>query len=59
MQPLKRPEAEKPFKHVIAEYRHSAQTITCECGWHGSSATKASGVSEWRDHLVAVGAKPR
>ena len=27
------------YKHVIDEYKHQAQTITCTCGWHGSSAT--------------------
>jgi len=31
--------AVEPFKHVIDEYKHQAQTITCTCGWHGSSAT--------------------
>ena len=31
--------ANEPFKHVIDEYKHQAQTITCTCGWHGSSAT--------------------
>ena len=25
----------EPLKHVIAEYKHQAQTITCVCGWHG------------------------
>jgi hypothetical protein len=46
-----------PLKHVIAEYKHGAQTITCVCGWHGSSApTEGNGPnrgSEWTAHLAA------
>ena len=37
--PVKPAIANEPFKHVIDEYKHQAQTITCTCGWHGSSAT--------------------
>jgi hypothetical protein len=48
---------EAPIKHVIAEYKHRAQTITCVCGWHGSSAPiETSGPnrgSEWTAHLAA------
>ena len=40
-------------KHVIAEYKHRAQTITCECGWHGSTTAKPGGSSEWQLHLAA------
>jgi hypothetical protein len=36
---------------VIDEYKHREQTITCVCGWHGSSATNATGGSEWTAHL--------
>jgi hypothetical protein len=46
-----------PLKHVIAEYKHGAQTITCVCGWHGSSAPiEGNGPnrgSEWTAHLAA------
>jgi hypothetical protein len=45
------PKAPEPLKHVIAEYKHQAQTITCVCGWHGSSATNATGGSDWTTHL--------
>ena len=27
---------DQPQRHVIAEYKHRAQTVTCECGWFGS-----------------------
>lgn len=43
--------ANEPLKHVIAEYKHQAQTITCVCGWHGSCATNATGGSDWTVHL--------
>ena len=52
--PVKPPVANEPFKHVIDEYKHAAQTITCTCGWHGSSATIDRGGSEWTAHLLAV-----
>jgi hypothetical protein len=46
-----------PLKHVIAEYKHGAQTITCVCGWHGSSApidgNGPNRGSEWTAHLAA------
>ena len=51
--------AVEPFKHVIDEYKHQAQTITCTCGWHGSSATTDRGGSEWTAHLVEVRGKKR
>lgn len=56
--PLKTPTNE-PFKHVIDEYKHQAQTITCTCGWHGSSATIDRGGSEWTAHLIEVRGKKR
>ena len=40
--PPVKPTTVEPFKHVIDEYKHQAQTITCTCGWHGSSATSGS-----------------
>jgi len=49
----------EPFKHVIDEYKHQAQTITCTCGWHGSSATIDRGGSEWTAHLFEVRGKKR
>ena len=49
----------EPLKHVIAEYKHQAQTITCTCGWHGSSQTIDRGGSEWTAHLVEVRGKKR
>lgn len=42
-----------PFKHVIAEYRHAAQTVTCTCGWSGSSATTDGRNSPWSLHVAA------
>lgn len=50
-----------PLKHVIAEYKHRDQTITCVCGWHGSSAPiEGPGPnrgSEWTAHLAST--RPR
>jgi hypothetical protein len=49
--------SDTPLKHVIAEYKHREQTITCVCGWHGSSApldgTGPNRGSEWTAHLAA------
>jgi hypothetical protein len=53
------PRPPEPFKHVIAEYKHQAQTITCTCGWHGSSASADRGGSEWTAHLIEVRGKKR
>ncbi len=57
--PVKPAIANEPFKHVIDEYKHQAQTITCTCGWHGSSATIDRGGSEWTAHLIEVRGKKR
>ena len=38
-------------KHVIDEYRHKAQTVTCLCGWHGSTATALGEPSDWALHV--------
>jgi hypothetical protein len=57
--PVKPVVANEPFKHVIDEYKHQAQTITCTCGWHGSSATIDRGGSEWTAHLLEVRGKKR
>ena len=51
--------ANEPLKHVIAEYKHAAQTITCVCGWHGSSLTTDGRTSEWTTHLAANRPKGR
>jgi len=53
MQPLSRP-AETPRKHVIEEYKHKAQTVTCVCGWHGSTLAQPDGrPSDWTAHVNA------
>src|SRR4051812_7534670 len=39
--------AAEPLKHVIAEYKHRTETVTCVCGWHGSSAAVDGGSSPW------------
>ena len=57
--PPVKPAADVPFKHVIDEYKHQAQTITCTCGWHGSSASTERGGSEWTAHLIEVRGKKR
>ena len=49
----------EPLKHVIAEYKHQAQTITCVCGWHGGSLTTDGRTSEWTAHLAANRPKAR
>ena len=41
------------LKHVIAEYKHRAQTVTCVCGWHGSTVTTDGRTSEWSGHVAA------
>jgi hypothetical protein len=51
--------ADEPLKHVIAEYKHQAQTITCVCGWHGKSSSLDGRTSEWTTHLAAFRTKPR
>jgi hypothetical protein len=53
------PRPAEPLKHVIAEYKHQAQTITCVCGWHGSSASPDGRSSEWTAHVAANRTKPR
>jgi len=51
--PIERPATADNFlKHVIAEYKHRAQTVTCVCGWHGSTATNGSRPSEWSAHVA-------
>jgi hypothetical protein len=50
--PAPRPRPELPFKHVIDEYKHRAQTVTCVCGWHGSTVNSPAGPSEWSSHVA-------
>jgi hypothetical protein len=49
--PSSRSTEPEPLRHVIDEYKHKDQTITCVCGWHGSCATNATGGSDWTTHL--------
>jgi hypothetical protein len=48
-----RADKEPPLKHVIDEYKHRAQTVTCVCGWHGSTATVDKSPSDWSLHVAA------
>lgn len=55
LQPRRPPgRADEPFRHLIDEYKHRAQTVTCTCGWHGSSASPDGRTSEWKEHLAAT-----
>ncbi len=47
-----RTDAIPAVRHVIAESRHRVRTVTCECGWHGSSATVNGQPSEWTRHVA-------
>jgi hypothetical protein len=51
--------ANEPLRHVIAEYKHQARTITCVCGWYGRSLSFDGRTSEWTEHLAANRTKPR
>jgi hypothetical protein len=42
---------DQPPKHVIEEYRHRAQQVTCVCGWQGSTAGDGGGPSPWTLHV--------
>ncbi len=55
----KAPAADEPLKHVIDQYKHKEQTVTCVCGWHGSSAATDGQVSEWNAHLIQVRGRKR
>jgi len=44
------PDPDLPLRHVIDEYRHREQLVTCVCGWHGSTATPRGERSQWDDH---------
>jgi translation elongation factor EF-Ts len=49
----RRPVTAAAPKHVIAEYRHRTQTVTCVCGWQGSSAQVDARPSQWSGHIAA------
>jgi hypothetical protein len=52
--PSRKPAPEPdPRRHVIAEYRHSAQQVTCVCGWVGSSESPDGRTSDWSRHVTA------
>ena len=57
--PHKPPAVVEPPKHVIAEYKHRTETVTCVCGWLGSSAAVDGGSSPWNAHLVEMRGKKR
>ena len=57
--PSKSSSAPEPPKHVIAEYKHRTETVTCVCGWFGSSAAPDRGTSPWTAHLVEMRGKKR
>ena len=48
------PNGDEPIKHVIDVYRHRDQTITCVCGWHGSSAPGDRAGTSRRSGAVAA-----
>jgi hypothetical protein len=48
-----RPPVNEPPKHVIAEYVHKTQSVTCVCGWAGSSASPDGRTSDWTRHVMA------
>jgi hypothetical protein len=55
LQPRRPPgRADEPFRHLIDEYKHRTQTVTCTCGWQGSSASPDGRTSDWKDHLSAT-----
>lgn len=47
-----KPPAQEPFKHLIEEYRHRAQQVTCTCGWQGSTASPDGRTSDWKAHVT-------
>ena len=52
---LRPPTANSPlFRHVIDQYKHREQEITCTCGWRGSSASPDGHTSEWKAHLAST-----
>ncbi len=43
--------AQAPLKHVIEEYRHRDQLVTCVCGWQGSTESVMGSASPWTTHV--------
>lgn len=58
LQPRRPPGRVEPFRHLIDEYKHQTQTVTCTCGWQGSSASPDGRTSDWKDHLAATRNEP-
>jgi hypothetical protein len=54
MAPITKPPVTELPKHVIAEYKHKAQTVICVCGWTGSSASIDTRPSEWSGHVAST-----
>jgi hypothetical protein len=46
-------------RHVIEEYKHREQTVTCVCGWHGSTAAAPSERSDWQLHVAQYRTRTR
>ena len=46
-------------RHVIEEYKHREQTVTCVCGWHGSTAAGPSERSDWQLHVAQYRTRSR
>ena len=59
LNPPTKPGVVPEFKHVIDEYKHREQTVTCVCGWHGSSVGVDGQPSPWTAHLISVRGKKR
>jgi hypothetical protein len=57
--PLNNRPAPEPKKHVIAEYVHRTQTVSCDCGWVGSSESPDGRTSDWSRHLAENRTTPR
>jgi hypothetical protein len=54
-----KPAAPAIDRHVIEEYKHKAQTVTCVCGWHGSTAAGPTERSDWQAHVAQYRTKSR
>ena len=48
----KPPAPRSAARHVIADYRHSLRTVTCVCGWAGSTASSDGQPSAWSTHVI-------
>lgn len=49
---VRAPEAELLPRHLIDVYTHKSQTVRCECGWIGSSASPDGSPSAWKRHVA-------